>query len=361
LTLLDDAQFRFRPGYAGMVDSEAWTDGDSANSPERLNRVPLDDNLMSQPPSQYRLLAIGLVFLLPGQATRGQSLEYWSVTTRACPQELGSDPSPFLHTYRLDSGGCMARRDPAELPAEAAGRPMIFLVHGSYISAGMATAEGLRIRCDLAAQSTVSPDAIIVEFDWPSQLLYANLIRDANDKARRAFVAGYHLARFLQGFPSGSRISLIGHSHGGLVVLAALHLLAGGTLDDEHEATMLTELVPAIRLRAVVIASASDRQWLDPGERLDRALAACERILCLYNPLDPVLFVHPFGRYSDHRRALGKSGMSRLEEDRLGSLRGRYCQQNIAMLLGVRHTFSASTANPVIARWIRSYTWAHLG
>jgi Alpha/beta hydrolase of unknown function (DUF900) len=307
-----------------------------------------------------RFLAPGLLLLLLGQAS-GQSPEYWSVSTRGCPQVLGADPGPFLHAARLDSRGCMSRRDPAELQAGATGRPVIFLVHGSYVTAGAATVEGLRIRDDLAAGRAVTPDAIIVEFDWPSQLVYANLVRDGNDKARRAFVAGYHLARFLQGFPSGSRIGLIGHSHGGLVVLSAMHLLASGTLDDGEEATVLTEVGPTLRLRAVVIASASDRQWLDPGERLGRAIAACEGILCLYNPFDPVLVVHPFGRYSDHRRALGKSGMSRREQERLGSLAGRYRERSIAMLLGVRHTFRGTTANPVIARWIGAYSWADAG
>ena len=255
----------------------------------------------------------------------------------------------------------MSRRDPAELQARATGRPVIFLVQGSYITTRTATADGLRIRDNLATVGAVTPDAIVVVFDWPSQLVYANLVRDANDKARRAYVAGYHLARYLRGFPFGSRISLIGHSHGGLVVLAALHLLAGGTLDNGREAIVLTEVNPILRLRAVLIASASDRHWLGSGERLDRALAACEGILCLYNPLDLVLIVHPLERYSEHRRALGKSGMSRIEQERLGPLAERYCERSIAMLLGVRHSFRVTTANPVIARWIGGYTWADPG
>jgi hypothetical protein len=314
--------------------------------------------LMGRPPFPYQSLAAGFLVFLLGQAARGQSPDYWSVSTRACLQVLGADPGPFLEAARLDSRGCMPRCDPAELHARAAGRPVIFLVHGSYVPAGAAKAEGLRIRNGLAAEGAVTRDAMIVEFHWPSQLARANLIRDANDKARLAFVAGYHLARFLQGFPSGSRISMIGHSHGGLVVLAALHLLAGGILDDGEEATLLTEASPALRLRAVVIASASDRQWLGPGERLGEALSACEGLLSLYNPLDPVLFVHPFGRYSDRRRALGKTGMSRIDEERLGPLGARFCQRNIATLLGIRHTFQGSTADPVIARWIGAYTWA---
>jgi hypothetical protein len=154
-------------------------------------------------------------------------------------------------------------------------------------------------RNNLAAQGALSPDAIVVTFDWPSEFAHPNVIRDGNDKARLSFVAGFHLARFLQGFPAGTRISLVGHSHGALVALSALQLLAGGTLDTGEEATILREASPTLRLRAVVISAGSDRDWLDPGGRLEHALAASEGILCLYNPLDPILTVHPFGRYSD--------------------------------------------------------------
>jgi hypothetical protein len=86
----------------------------------------------------------------------------------------------------------------------------------------MAVTEGPRIRNNLAARGALTPDAIVVTFDWPSEFAHPNVIRDSNDKARLAFVAGFHLARFLQGFPAGSRISLVGHSHGGLVASSAL-------------------------------------------------------------------------------------------------------------------------------------------
>jgi hypothetical protein len=303
-----------------------------------------------------RFLAFGLSLLLVGEA-RGQ--EYWLVSTRACPQVLGSEP--FLHAYQLDSRGCMSERDIAEIQAAAIARPVIFLIHGSYFTADIAIAEGIRIRGDLVAGGAVTGDAIVVEFDWPSEMRYANLYRDANDKARRAFVAGYHLARFLQGFPPGSRISLIGHSHGGLVTLSALHLLVGGNLDNGYEATQLRGIGPFLRIRAVVIASASDRQWLLSGKRLGRSLEACEALLCLYNPLDPILVVHPLGRYSEGKRALGKCGMDVAELERLGGLAGRYCQQNIGMVLGPRHTFHGTTANPRIVPWIAAYTWAGEG
>jgi pimeloyl-ACP methyl ester carboxylesterase len=304
-----------------------------------------------------RFLAPGLVLLLFGQA-RGQPPEYWYVSTRACVQDLGAEPGPSLQVSRFDSQGCISRSDPGELQAAANGRPVILLIHGSYYTAPMAITEGPQIRNNLAAHGALTPDAMVVTFDWPSEFVHPNIIRDANDKARLSFVAGHHLARVLQGFPAGSRICLIGHSDGGLVALSALQLLAGGTLDTGEEATVLKEPSTSLRLRAVVISAAADRDWLDPGRRLDHALWASEGVLCLYNPLDPILVVHPFGWYSEQQRALGKSGMSNLEQQRLGSLAGRYRQQSMAWQLGPRHTFRGSTKNQVIAGWMRAYTWA---
>ncbi len=304
-----------------------------------------------------RFLAPGLVLLFFVQA-RAQPPEYWYVSTRACLQVLGAEPGPSLQVSRFDSQGYISRCDPMELHAAASGRPVIFLIHGSYYTANMAVTEGPRIRNDLAAHGALAPDALVVTFDWPSEFVHLNIIRDTNDKARLAYVAGHHLARVLQGFPAGSRICLIGHSDGGLVALSALQLLGGGTLDTGEEATVLREPSPSLRLRAVVIAAAVDRDWLDPGRRLDHALGASEAVLCLYNPLDPILVVHPFGWYFDQRSALGKSGMSNVEQERLGSLARRYCQQNMALQLGPRHSFRGSTKNQVIAGWMRAYTWA---
>jgi hypothetical protein len=172
-------------------------------------------------------------------------------------------------------------------------------------------------------------------------------------------VVGYHIAWLLQAFPSGSRVTHFGHSHGGYAVLSALHLLGGGSLDDGTEPCRpsIRSEGPSLRLRAVVIASASDRQWLDPGERLGKALQASEDVLCLYNKLDPLLVAHPFGKDSDHKRALGKTGMSRVEEEWLSPIATRYCERGIGSLLGPRHTFRGATANPTIAGMIGPYLW----
>lgn len=318
---------------------------------------------MHRPPRfvPARLRAAWVVLTLVGWPAIGIAGpdDLWMVQTRACPQLLGVDPWPELTALRLVDGRWPVRSDPEDLLT--ADRPVILLVHGSYITATQAATECRQIRDGLRAAGALPPGTLVVEFDWPSQVTDANPVRDGNEKGRRAHLAGYHLARFLQEFPPGSRVSLVGHSHGGLVVLAALHLLGGGTLSDGESATRLPEPGLDARLRASLIAPAVDRHWLDPGERLECALTVADGIFCLFNRLDPVLPVHPLGRYSDHRRALGKTGMSPHELGLLGARMARYRQRDITRELGARHTFTGSVARPTIARSLLPYFWTRTG
>jgi esterase/lipase superfamily enzyme len=126
---------------------------------------------------------------------------------------------------------------------------------------------------------------VFVVFDWPSERVLPNLILDLNEKARRSRVASYHLARFLQTAPSGSRICLLGQSDGGRIVLTTLHLLSGAPLAafwSEPE-VQLSSGRTDLRLRAVVLDAAAGHHWLNPGERLHQALPVCESLLNLRN------------------------------------------------------------------------------
>src|SRR4028119_1815567 len=85
----------------------------------------------------YRLPASGLfpallLALLPLGMAQAQAPcpEYWMLTTRGCPQVLGTDPAPFLRAYRLASGrlawrgtAAARRRRPGRPPAPPPARP----------------------------------------------------------------------------------------------------------------------------------------------------------------------------------------------------------------------------------------------
>ena len=53
------------------------------------------------------------------------------VTTRDCPQEMGSDPWPELKVSHFDDRGDMVERRPEELFAQTVGRPVLIQVQGN--------------------------------------------------------------------------------------------------------------------------------------------------------------------------------------------------------------------------------------
>jgi hypothetical protein len=284
---------------------------------------------------------------------------FWVVQTRECPQEMGTDPWPRVKVLHFDPRGEMVERDPRELLAQVAGRVVLVQVQGSLTTPDIALGGLLWTHSWLRRNQALGDDAVVIAFDWPSQRIYRRDSRDINEKGRRAYVAGYHLARFLQAFPSESRICLLGQSYGGRVVPSALHLLGGGALDSQsHDPPVrLPDSRPDLHVRAVVIGAAADRDWLDPGERLDRALAGSEAFLNLYNRRDEALRLYPLLIRSGHRHALGKLGLSNRDLERLGPLAARYAEYDVADQLGREHTLLDAVANPEIAGRIAPYLW----
>lgn len=283
----------------------------------------------------------------------------WIVQTRACPQDrMGTDPWPCLRVLHVDSQGDFVETGPDGLLAQAAaGRPVFIQVQGSLTTPDIAIGGLLWSRSWLQHHRSLPPDAVIVAFDWPSERVYNNDYRDINEKGRRAYVAAYHLARFLQGFPPNTRIGLLGQSYGGRVVPSALHLLGGGCLNSQdHDAPVrLPMLRNDLHIRAVVLAGASDHDWLNPGERLDHALDGCEAFLNLYNHRDEALRYYAMLIRSGHHQALGKVGLTNKDLRRLGARAALYSEYDVHDELGREHSLLDAVANPVVARHISTY------
>ena len=107
-----------------------------------------------------------------------------------------------------------------------------------------------------------------------------------------------------------------------------------------------------------MLAAASDHDWLDPDQRFDRALHACEGLLNIYNRRDEALSRYPFLIRSGHHRALGRVGLTQDDLNRLGPLAARYEEHDVHDLLGVEHTLLDAVANRQIARWMAPYLYA---
>ena len=284
----------------------------------------------------------------------------WLVQTRESPQIMGSEPWSGLRVLHFDAEGELQPRPFGELLAQTIGRPVLIVVQGSLTTADGALGGLLWTHSWLEENRALPPDVVVIAFDWPSQRVYRNDIRDIEEKARRAYVAGYHLARFLQAFPPESRVSLLGQSFGGRVVTSASHLLGGGSLNSQsHDPPVrLTCARPDLRLRAIALEAAFDHHWLDPGDRLDRVLVGTEGFLNLYNRRDEALGLYPFLKRSGHHRAIGRIGLQNSDLRELGPLAARYEEHDVNPLLGREHSLLDSVANAQIARWMAPYLWA---
>lgn len=285
---------------------------------------------------------------------------FWYVSTRDVPQEMGSDPWAKLKVMHFDDHGDMVERSPEELFAQTVGRPVLIQVQGSLTTPDMAVGGLMWTHSWLQLHHCLPPEAVVIAFDWPSQRVYRNGFLDVNEKGRRAYIAAYHLARFVLAFPASSRVCLLGQSYGGRVVPGALHLLGGGALNSQsHDpAVCLPTTRPDLDLRGIIIAAADDRDWLDPGKRFDRALHAVTRLLNLYNKKDESLLFYPALLRSNHHRALGRIGLTNRDLDRLGPLAARYEEHDVDDILGAEHSLLDAVANPRIGRWIAPYVWA---
>ena len=294
-------------------------------------------------------------------APRPERVEkFWVVQTRDCPQVMGSDPWAYLKVLHFNADGELVPRDSNELLAQAVGRPVFIQVQGSLTTPDIALGGLMWSTAWLQENRALAQDAVVIAFDWPSQRVYDNDVRDINEKGRRAYIAGYHLARFLLPFPPSSRITLLGQSYGGRVVPSALHLLGGGSLNsqDHDPPIRLPSLRPDLQIRAIILAAASDHDWLNPNQRFDRVLHACEGLLNLYNRRDKALVQYPLLWRSGHQRALGLIGLKQHDFNRLGPLAARYEEHDIHDQLGVDHTLLDAVANRQIARWMAPFFWS---
>jgi hypothetical protein len=287
----------------------------------------------------------------------------WFIRTWHCRQMLGTEPWDCFEVLKFGREGGLTRVPPGQFWGEAEGRPVVIFVHGNLGAAHLAVTSTLFMRDTLDELGALPPDALIVSFDWPSFRLREHDLLDLAEKQRRGFVAGYHLARLLQGLPPGTRVSLIGHSEGGRVVCSALHLLGGGRLDTLSPGFSVTlpEDRPRchLRIRTVLIGEAVDNDWIVPGRRLGQSLVPVEAMLNLVNPLDNAIDAYPFTIQSGHRPALGRKGLTDHDRKRMPPvLLARYAEFDVSPYIGPVHTMSGALVQPPVARAIAPYTYA---
>ena len=284
---------------------------------------------------------------------------FWIVATYSNVQLMTLDSWRNLEVGGISADAIIERRRLDDLHAAMPDRVVVIQVHGSLTYFDAALAGGLWAHAWLTLRGAMPPNALFIDFDWPSWRVFKSDVRDINEKGRRAYIAGLHLAQLIQTFPPGTRVCLIGQSYGGRVVLSALHLLGGGQLDSQSgdPPVRLPGARPDLRLRAIIIGAAADHDWLAPGQRFDRALFACEGLLNLHNSRDVALKLYPLLFRGGQRPSIGRRGLTAADFQALGPLAARIEQRDILDEVGPAHTLLDTIADQDVARWMAPYIW----
>lgn len=285
----------------------------------------------------------------PAQPAQPAEALYWTVNSYCAaqhPMERGC--GPLVYRQRTIDG--WASGTAADFQAHfVPGVPVVVFVHGSFVDwqTHIAYAEATYKWIHAA---TYGRPLQVVFYAWPSAGPYTHLICvDATVRGVQAEFNAFYLAHVLTLFPQESPVCLVGHSHGARMVLAALHLAAGGVVQDH----IFTEGAACPqRLRAVLAAAAVDHDWLDPGERYDRALCRGD-VINLWNRGDFPLHFYPLAR-PFARPALGTTGFTRGDREELGPLGWRAMDVDVSHLVTAEHIwpiYLRSEAMAAIVAW----------
>jgi hypothetical protein len=251
----------------------------------------------------------------------------------------------------LDPCGQHAR---ASLPEMIAllrpGVPVCFVLHGSFVPWSEAFEESVRMQTWLR-QACPNRPVHLVFFTWPSNETNKIFVPlDVVILGKRSERHAQDVAHVLLQIPDDHPIGLVGHSHGARMSVATLHLLAGGRVDGIG---LPSGPYQNHRIRAVLAAAAFDHDWLNPGERYERAIGRAECILNLRNRHDLALAFYPLHRLGA-ARALARSGFTSRDRRELGGESEKLWEVDVTADVGFRHQWSRYLDEPAVARRLAS-------
>ncbi len=253
-----------------------------------------------------------------------------------------------LDVRQLDADGNWQRRE-LEAPwiEPVLGGRTIIHIHGYNTDVDDAPQHGLWVREQLAKAHPESLPARWIIWSWPSERATGAPLSDLRLKADLAEEHAVFLARWLEQVPPDQRVSLMGHSYGARMATAALHLLAGGTIEE----LALTEPAcggPSCPVRLALTGAALDDDWLLPDRRHGLALDPAEHVLIVVNPFDAVLKVYP--RLWGHRGPLALGSRGLRETPELALLCNRITEWDVGNWVGKGHLSSRYLAVPAVSR-----------
>lgn len=221
------------------------------------------------------------------------SHEVWLISTRQAPSCGSVEQAEQRIKYRRLGEECRWLEADAAAFFEAADPevPTTVFIHGNRSSANAAVRDGWRVYRGMCREARERPFRLVI-WSWPADRIPGRIRRDVQIKAARSDVQSYYLARCLRRMDRRTPVCLIGYSFGARAITGALHILGGGRLDGRSLPEPVEPDQPALR-RAVLVACASDADWLSPGRRNALALSQVDSILITRNGRDQKLRWYP--------------------------------------------------------------------
>ena len=280
---------------------------------------------------------------------------YWIASSWNCRQSAphACPCGDLQFSYRSCDGQMQLLNRDAFNASLTPGVPVCFVVHGSFTDWNSIINDCGPL-FSWIRNAAPSRAMHVVFYTWPSSgpLTYEPHI-DVAVLGMRASFNGVYLGDLIARVPPGHPICVIGHSHGARMTAAALHLLGGGEVDGTH----LTNFPPADqRIRAVLVAGALDHHWMDPGQRFGLALCRTECLMYLRNDHDIVLSFYPLRKVFS-RRALGESGLTRRDHERLGYLNSKVVELDVTNMVQLGHVWNHYYTHPELASAMEPFVY----
>jgi hypothetical protein len=295
----------------------------------------------------------------PGQFAERQNgvfrPNYWVISTRKCVQSTTPCDADACteYFYRGPSGQIEPKTAADFYQSLNPAIPVCFMIHGSLIDWEQNLREGHATYEWLKQAAPEAPFQLVL-FTWPSERSLGLLVPvDFSVLGRRSSFNGLYLGRVLSRVPATISVSLIGHSHGARLAVSSLHLLGGGQIDGFR---LTPQQQSGPRIRTVLAAAAMDHQWLDPGQRYDKALPRTDSLLNLKNQTDVPLILYPFPMLLGYD-SLGRAGFNWYDRYALGPEFEKIRNVDVTFLLGVRHVWPRFHDHPEIARMLAPYVF----
>ncbi len=229
--------------------------------------------------------------------------------------------------------------------------PTVVFVHGNQIAVGQDKRQGLVVYRHMMRCADQNRPIRFIVFSWPSGKIRGPL-RDVRVKAARARPVGCQMAWVLDQIPGDVPLGLIGYSYGARVITGALHLLGGGNLSGLG----LKERSHPNRapVRAVLIAAASNANWLGPGGYHGQAMTQIDEMLSINNRCDIAMRWYRISTRCGNPQAMGLNGPTRL-----GPERHKVRNRDVSRYVGSNHDEYCYLSVPGVACQLWDYTtWA---